>query len=156
MAIANEIDFLKQHTRTKLILCPKHGDDTDVDDNGKGYQYGYYDDPDYNYGYGVDATAAATTTISTIQKHNLSFKDDIVDSGTTDDKKMSTIGIIVMVLIIILIILWVIAGLCGFIMSLICFSKEGDFIFNILGLILALLVGPFYWIFYAYNKKYCN
>ena len=146
----------KQNLQGKLILCPKHGDDTDVDDNGKGYQYGYYDDPDYNYGYGVDATAAATTTISTIQKHNLSFKDDIVDSGTTDDKKMSTIGIIVMVLIIILIILWVIAGLCGFIMSLICFSKEGDFIFNILGLILALLVGPFYWIFYAYNKKYCN
>ena len=62
-----------------------------------------------------------------------------------------------MIQIIILLILfgWVISGLVGFIMSLVCFGYNGSTGDKFIGLIISLLFGPFYWIYYAVNSSYC-
>ena len=59
-------------------------------------------------------------------------------------------------LIFFLIILWFIAGIIAFIMSLICFSRSGSTTDHFLGLIIALLFGPFYFLFFIFNKNYCR
>jgi len=58
-------------------------------------------------------------------------------------------------LLIAVYILWLIAGLVAFIMSLVCFGYNGTTSEKFLGLMIALFIGPFYWIYYAYNSSYC-
>ena len=58
--------------------------------------------------------------------------------------------------LIILALIWVISGFIAFIASVVCLfynSSMGD---KIAGLLLALFIGPFYWLFYIYNMNYCN
>jgi uncharacterized RDD family membrane protein YckC len=57
---------------------------------------------------------------------------------------------------IIFIFLWLIAGLVAFIMSLVCFGKSGTTTDKFIGLILAFLFGPLYFIFFGLNKSYCR
>lgn len=55
-------------------------------------------------------------------------------------------------------IIWVTLGLAGFITSFVCLGKEGDLGIKIGGIMLALFLGPFYWIYFGvfrYQKKYC-
>jgi hypothetical protein len=66
------------------------------------------------------------------------------------------IGVIFACAIIAIAILWVVAGVAAFIMSLVCFGYNGSVFDKIIGLLLAILFGPFYWIFYNYNKNYCH
>ena len=62
----------------------------------------------------------------------------------------------------IFIITWALLGLMAFIHSIVCFSKDnpgGQFTGErVIGLILALLLGPFYYIFYYILKPtgYCG
>lgn len=53
-------------------------------------------------------------------------------------------------------VLWALAGLAAFIWSLICFGRSGSFLEKLGGLLLSILFGPFYWIYYAFNKDYCR
>ncbi len=55
-----------------------------------------------------------------------------------------------------IVFLWVLLGMAAFIMSLLCFGKSGKISHQIFGFILALLFGPFYWIYYIVTKKYCR
>ena len=57
-----------------------------------------------------------------------------------------------------LVIVWVALGVGAFIMSLVCFSKKGGTSGeNWVGLLLALFLGPFYWLYYALGpKSYCK
>jgi hypothetical protein len=60
---------------------------------------------------------------------------------------------------IIFILLWLFCGLIPFIWSLICFKKTrmGDTSWRVLGLILAIFLGPFYWIlFFIHPDDYCR
>ena len=59
------------------------------------------------------------------------------------------------IMIFILIGFWILTGIAAFIMSLTCFGYNNDGGYAILGLILAVLTGPFYWLYYAFNRKYC-
>jgi hypothetical protein len=51
--------------------------------------------------------------------------------------------------------IWIILGISAFFMSLFCFGYNSDGGYAILGFVLALFTGPFYWIYYAANAKYC-
>jgi len=53
-------------------------------------------------------------------------------------------------------LIWFMASLGALCMSLICFGYEGSGTNNVIGLVVALLLGPFYWIYYAFNKSYCR
>jgi hypothetical protein len=55
-------------------------------------------------------------------------------------------------------IIWVIFGLSAFITSFVCLGKEGDTGIKVGGIMMALFLGPFYWIYFGvfrYQKKYC-
>jgi hypothetical protein len=54
------------------------------------------------------------------------------------------------------IILWVIIGFIAFITSIICFCRSGSLLDKIIGLLLALLFGPLYFIFYIFEDNYCR
>lgn len=51
---------------------------------------------------------------------------------------------------------WVIAGIAAFILSLICFGKSGSESQKLIGLLLAVIFGPFYWIYFMVSKNYCR
>ncbi len=55
-----------------------------------------------------------------------------------------------------LVIVWVALGIAAFIVSLLCFGKSGTMTHKIFGFLLAVLFGPFYWIYYLVTKKYCR
>jgi len=58
--------------------------------------------------------------------------------------------------IYIFIILWCIIGFIAFITSIICFIRSGTILEKILGLFLALLLGPLYFIFFIFADNYCK
>jgi uncharacterized membrane protein len=53
-------------------------------------------------------------------------------------------------------IVWVLAGVVGFIWSLVCFGRSGTTTQKVIGLLLAIFFGPFYWIYFAVSKDYCR
>ena len=59
-------------------------------------------------------------------------------------------------LIVLLTFIWVVAGIAAFIMSIICFGRSGTAVQQLIGLLLAFLFGPFYWIYYGVVKDYCG
>jgi hypothetical protein len=61
-------------------------------------------------------------------------------------------GIVALVLVTV----WVLAGISAFVYSLYCFTKSGTTAEKILGLILAMISGPFYFIYVAMYKAYCR
>lgn len=52
--------------------------------------------------------------------------------------------------------LWIIIGFIAFITSIVCFGKSGSTLEKIMGLLLAIFFGPFYFLFYAFNGNYCR
>ena len=58
--------------------------------------------------------------------------------------------------VVIFVIIWVILGLIAFITSLVCFGYSGSTTEKILGFVIALLFGPFYFLYFYLNKNYCG
>lgn len=54
------------------------------------------------------------------------------------------------------IFVWVFIGLVAFILSLVCFARSGSTFEKIMGLLLAIFFGPFYFLFYIFNGGYCR
>jgi len=59
-------------------------------------------------------------------------------------------------LILMFLLIWVFAGISARIMSIICFGYGGTTGYKVIGLVIALFLGPFYWIYYNLNKDYCT
>ena len=59
-------------------------------------------------------------------------------------------------MIMIAVFLWAIAGIAAFIMSIVCFGRSGTTGQHVIGLALAVLFGPVYWIYYYVAKGYCK
>ncbi len=58
--------------------------------------------------------------------------------------------------LLIFLIIWMILGIIAFITSIVCFGFSGSITEKILGLVLAILFGPFYWLYFYFNKNYCG
>lgn len=72
-----------------------------------------------------------------------------------EQQKKEMIGwVSIMTLLVMLI--WMIAGIAAFIMSIVCFSRSGTPSQHIIGLLIALILGPFYWIYYVLARGYCK
>lgn len=56
----------------------------------------------------------------------------------------------------IIVFIWALLGILAFITSLVCFAYDGSFMQNWVGFLTAIVLGPFYWIFYAYSDGYCK
>ena len=82
---------------------------------------------------------------------NLMTSNDILEIEQTQFERSLS------VLLIVFMFAWLIAGMVAFIMSLYCFGKSGEFSYKIFGFLLAVLFGPFYWLYYGFmGKKYCQ
>ena len=57
--------------------------------------------------------------------------------------------------ILLFLIFWIISGFIAFITSIVCFFRSGTTFEKIIGLLLAIFFGPFYFIFFALNGNYC-
>jgi hypothetical protein len=70
------------------------------------------------------------------------------DSTTEQQKKTNntTRGIVAM-----LFLLWIISGLVAIPVSLVCFGKTNGSPSGFLGIVVAMIFGPFYWIYYFFN-----
>jgi hypothetical protein len=53
-------------------------------------------------------------------------------------------------------IVWFVFGFAGFIMSFVCFGYTGSVGEKLLGLILAIMMGPMYWLYYFVSPSYCK
>ena len=87
------------------------------------------------------------------KKHDDDRDDKYYKKNNID--KSSTFPILAYFIIIFLWI-WIIAGIIAFIASLICFGYYGSMTDKFLGLLLVLVIGPFYWLFFLFNSKYCT
>ena len=63
---------------------------------------------------------------------------------------------IFMIFIFIILLIWWIAGLIGFLMSIVCCFYNGTTAEKFLGILLAWILGPFYWLYFIYNSSYCT
>ena len=52
--------------------------------------------------------------------------------------------------------IWALLGVAAFIASIVCFAKSGTLAEKVLGLILAIFIGPFYWLYFLFMKGYCG
>ena len=54
-------------------------------------------------------------------------------------------------------VVWSIIGLAAFFMSVVCFTRRGSTAGqNMIGLLLSLFLGPFYWLYYLGSGSYCQ
>ena len=53
-------------------------------------------------------------------------------------------------------IVWAGLGLFAFGLSIFCFGRSGTTAQKVLGLFLALLLGPFYLLYYRFSETYCK
>lgn len=58
--------------------------------------------------------------------------------------------------VIVIILLWMMLGFLAFVFSLICFAYNGTFMQNWVGFLTAIVMGPFYWIYYFNAPGYCS
>jgi low affinity Fe/Cu permease len=94
---------------------------------------------------------------------NTTFIDIIKENyGNYDPNKLSTKEIDSLgkdpyfVIIMILILIWALLGLVAFIMSIVCFTRSGSAFEKVMGLILAIFLGPLYFLFFAFSNTYCK
>jgi len=84
--------------------------------------------------------------------NNESFQTINQPATSSSSSSFSTFSII----IIIILLIYVIFGILAFIMSLSCFAYGGSINDKALGLLLAWITGPFYWLYFIYNNEYCT
>jgi hypothetical protein len=53
-------------------------------------------------------------------------------------------------------VVWFVFGFAGFVMSFVCFGYTGNIGEKLLGLILAVALGPVYWFYYFVSSSYCK
>lgn len=97
------------------------------------------------------STSPASTPSSTLTSPTASTPI-ITPVGDFSLKGLTTSGLVVLGFVT----LWLASAFLGFVMSLFCFGFSGSFAEKVLGLLLALLLGPFYFIYYFSDGEYCR
>ena len=100
-----------------------------------------------------DIDIAISNTINN-KKPNISWskiEKKELDDGTNKNK-LKTIAIFVSIFTL----LWFLTGLLGWLMSIYCFKYNKTKIENVVGILIATFLGPFYWLYYIYMQNYCG
>ena len=74
----------------------------------------------------------------------------------TNQINMVKNGLSISFYILLFTILWIVIGFIAFITSIVCFFRTGTTLEKIIGLLLAIFFGPFYFVFFALNGNYCG
>ena len=55
------------------------------------------------------------------------------------------------------ILVWTVLGLMAFVWAVACVgTRNSDFSSNVIGILLSIVLGPFYWLYYVFAKSYCK
>jgi hypothetical protein len=87
---------------------------------------------------------------------NTKKKDDALDTAPTAQPEADKRWTVKSVLAVTVVGLWLLFGLIGFVMSLICFGYSGSAGEKILGILISLALGPFYFLYYFSSGSYCK
>lgn len=60
------------------------------------------------------------------------------------------------VVVLIFFFIWSLLGFIAFIYSLYCFGKSGSVLDKTVGFIVAILTGPFFFLYLYVNRRYCK
>jgi hypothetical protein len=77
------------------------------------------------------------------------------DNERRNDRELDTIVNGTLIITMILLVIWIIIGIAAFFTSIFCFFRKGTSVDKIVGLVLAIFFGPFYFLFYAFKSDYC-
>lgn len=101
----------------------------------------------------TDATGGSATSSSSkvAPAGGVSKTADVADAApATKGEKVRTTFVAVLALS------WVLFGIAAFFFSLVCFGRSGSFGEKIFGFFLALVFGPFYFVYYFADGAYCR
>jgi len=82
----------------------------------------------------------------------------MIFEGFEDNKQNNNVSYITINIILgFIYLIWLFTGLLAFLTSLICFAFNGSISDKFLGLIISLIIGPFYWLYFIFNNSgYCS
>jgi hypothetical protein len=83
------------------------------------------------------------------------MEEDTKTNPNIETKVVETLTMFLLFMFIITLIWWT-AGFIGFLMSIVCCFYNGSTTDKFLGILLAWILGPFYWLFFIYNSSYCT
>lgn len=74
------------------------------------------------------------------------------------NKKTTTAATGYAITMIVLSVAWALLGFIAFVWSLVCFSatRSGNTSSKVIGLLIAMILGPFYWVYFLVRKDYCR
>jgi len=109
-------------------------------------------------GFEVDNLNKGEPVKKNVDATNVPNKDVKIDATNVPNKDANISNGFGIVYVFILLIwgIWVFAGITAFIMSLVCSFYNGSTTDKFVGVILAWIFGPFYWLYYIYNSSYCT
>jgi hypothetical protein len=78
------------------------------------------------------------------QETKMETKTSVEDAQTT----VQIFGLFIFV--------WTVMGLIAFVWSIYCFGKKGTIFQKILGILMAMFLGPLFFFYYRYSPTYCK
>jgi uncharacterized membrane-anchored protein len=75
------------------------------------------------------------------------YPDD--NQGNQDDESKQALWLSIL-------LIWIVSGIIAFILSIVCFWKTGTPVEKVIGLLIAILMGPFYFLYFLLMKDYCK
>lgn len=97
-----------------------------------------------------DTKGSATTTTSTVAANGTPSPTAAAAAPTDSGGKVRALFLAVVAAS------WVLFGILAFFFSLICFGYSGSFGEKVFGFILAIIFGPFYFVYYFADGAYCR
>lgn len=113
----------------------------------------------------------ASTTVPVTQPATSTTVTPVVAPATTDtvvatttppppptNQKNTTAATGYAITMIVLSVAWALLGFIAFVWSLVCFSatRSGNTSSKVIGLLIAMILGPFYWVYFLVRKDYCR
>ena len=86
----------------------------------------------------------AETKTETKQSEQKQVTNSVEDAQTT----VQIFGLFIFV--------WSVMGLIAFVWSIYCFGKKGTIFQKILGILMAMFLGPLFFFYYRYSPTYCK
>ena len=78
------------------------------------------------------------------------------DSVEKKPEPLTTGQAILFGLLVLFIVAWILAGIAAFIISVACASKSGSTAEKIIGFLMSIYLGPFFFIYKSYTPTYCR
>jgi hypothetical protein len=96
-------------------------------------------------------TEEETTTPTQEEETTTSTEEEKEEKEEKPTKEITTTGMVILILIG----LWTLFGFVAFVKSILCFGSSSTMTEKLLGFLLAVFFGPFYFIYLYANKNYC-